>query len=52
MTPSEILAETIRRDADGAPPVRNITRKQLKAWSARDETKIAAFLASPRKTKR
>ena len=52
MHPSDILAETIRREADGETPLRDIKRKQIKAWIARDKAEIAAFRAAPRKTKR
>ena len=52
LNPREILAEAIRRDADAETPIRDIKRKQIKAWIARDEAEMAALRAAPRKTKR
>lgn len=49
MNPSEILAETIRREADGKTPIREIKRKQLRAWFARDEAEMLALRVPPPK---
>lgn len=39
-------------DANTVPAVRNLSKTQIKRWIARDEEGMAAFRATPRKTKR
>ena len=52
MSPKEILAEASHRDTDAALPIRNIRRKRIKTWIARDEAEMAALRAVPRRTQR
>jgi len=51
-SPKRIPTEASRRNAGAATPIRDIKRKQIKAWIARDEVAMTSFRAAPRKTKR
>ena len=46
-SPKKILTEAGRRSTDAATPIRDIKRKPIKAWIARDEAEMAAVRGKP-----